>query len=201
MLILTSNGLTSKKLIEKVYSLLEGRKSAVIVTTASQYYKEKDYHIPGLTEELLNLGLTVDYCDIDDDQPEKLFDYDVIEFLGGNPFYLLKSMRKSGCHTIMKKLESEKIIIGVSSGSAVMQKNINLIDKCTPEMNDETKLNDLTGMSLTNIEILPHYTRYLSKFDRFEEIAAEYEMENDCKILRIDDGQGVFVGEAGYELI
>jgi dipeptidase E len=100
---------------------------------------------------------------------------------------LLKSIKKS--------------YIGVSAGPAVMQKNINLIDKYTPEMNDETKLNDLTGMSLTNIEILPHYTRYLSKFDRIEEIAAEYEIENDCKIPRIDDGQGVFLGEAAYELI
>lgn len=190
--------LTSKKLIEKIYSLLEGRKSAVIVTTASQYYKEKDYHIPRLTEELLNLSLTVDYCDIDDNPPEKLFAYDVIEFLGGNPFYLLKSMKKSRCHAIMKKLEREKIIIGVSAGSVVMQRNINLIDKYTHEMNIEIKLNDLTGMSLTDIELLPHYTQYLSKFDRFKEIAAEYEMENACKILKIDDGQGVFVGEVGY---
>ncbi len=75
------------------------------------------------------------------------------------------------------------------------------MDYHIPRLTEELLNLALTGMSLTNIEILPHYTRYLSKFDRFEEIAAEYEIENDCKILRIDDGQGVFVGEAGYELI
>ncbi|WP_228731242.1 Type 1 glutamine amidotransferase-like domain-containing protein [Clostridium zeae] len=35
---------------------------------------------------------------------------------GGNPFYLLNSMRKANCEDIMKKLVQEKIVVGISAG-------------------------------------------------------------------------------------
>lgn len=50
MLILTSNGLSSDKLLNRVKVLTESMKSAVIVTTASVGYKQNDKHIPRLTE-------------------------------------------------------------------------------------------------------------------------------------------------------
>jgi len=201
MLILTSNGLSSDNLIKRMTEYCATLSKAVIVTTASVGYKENDCHIPQLIEELKSLGLSIDYFDFDFQSPEFLLNYDVIEIIGGNPFYLLKSMRKANCEVIMKKLIQEKIVVGISAGSIVMQKNINLIAQYSPELNEGINLIDFSGLGFSSIELLPHYSRFITKFERFEERAKEYEIANNCKVIRIDDGQAVIVNSNDYLII
>jgi len=201
MLFLTSNGLSSNRLIERLKEECKALSNAVIITTASVGYKEKDRHIPRLTEELNLLGLTVDYFDFDVQVPELLLKYDVIVINGGNPFYLLNSMRNSNCQQVLEKLVLNKIVIGISAGSIVMQKNINLIAQYSPEMNDGIDLIDLKGFAFTDVEILPHYSRFLEKFERFEERAKAHEIKNNCQVIRINDGEGVLVSSEGFVLI
>lgn len=122
MLILTSNGLSTHEMREKLKPIFNGLTKAVIITTASVGYKEKDWHIERLTNELQSFGFSVDYFDFDTQNPELLLDYDVVEINGGNPFYLLMSMKNANCHSIMSELSKSKIIIGVSAGSIVLQK-------------------------------------------------------------------------------
>jgi len=201
MLILTSNGLSSNNIINRISEYCVSLSKAVIVTTASVGYKENDWHIPRLTEELKSLGLSVDYFDFDFQNPQLLLNYDVIEINGGNPFYLLKSMREAKCEVIMEKLIQEKIVIGVSAGSIVMQKNINLIAQYSPEMNHGVNLTDFSGFCYSSVELLPHYSKFEPKFERFEEIAKEYEIVNNCEVIRINDGQAVIVGSDDYLII
>lgn len=197
MIILSSNGLSSLPLIEEAKKYItDGMKTAAIITTASVGYKEKDWNIPRLAGELEALGLAVECFDIEYQPAELLFDFDVILIGGGNPFYLLKQMNQNNCRPVFERLIKDKIVIGVSAGSVVMQKSINLIAQYSPEMNQDINLTNLSGLGLVDIEILPHYTRCLSRFERFEERAKEYELKNKCNVLRIDDGQGVFVGES-----
>lgn len=193
VLILTSNGLSSELLMKSIKPLFANLSKAVIVTTASVEYKDNDWHIPRLKEELHTLGLSVNYFDFDCDAPQGLLQYDVIEIIGGNPFYLLKSMKKSNCGGVLNELSKSKILIGISAGSLVLQNNINLIAQYSPEMNQGVNLTDLTGFHLTDIEILPHYSKFLSRFDRFEERAKEYEEKEKRKIVRLNDGQGILI--------
>jgi len=197
MLLLTSNGLSSESMMKKIKPFFTGLSKAVIVTTASIGYKEKDRHIPRLKAELHSLGLAVDYFDFDFDDPSKLLQYDVVEIIGGNPFYLLKSMKMSNCEMILAELSKSKILIGVSAGSLVLQNNIELIAQYSPELNREINLSDLAGFHLTDIEILPHYSRFLSCFERFEERAREHEAREKHKIVRLNDGQGILIDEEG----
>lgn len=194
MIMLTSDGLSS----EKILDILKERKkyipfsTAVIITTASFPYKEKDYHIPRITAELESLGLTVDYFDFDTDKPEKLLDYDVVEINGGNPFYLLKAIKTAKAEEILKKISMEKILIGISAGALVLQRNIDFIASLTPEMNDEVGLTDLTGVDLISyFEIFPHYSRYLNRFEGLEDKIKEHEKANNCEVYRRDDGEAV----------
>ena len=83
MLILTSNGLSSDNLIKRAKQYCTTLNKAVIVTTASVEYKENNYHIPRLTEELNSLGLSVELFDFDFQNPELLLNYDVVEINGG----------------------------------------------------------------------------------------------------------------------
>lgn len=201
MLILTSNGLSSDNLIEKMQEYCKALSNAVIITTASAGYKEKDWHIPRLTNELKLLGLDVDYFDFDYQKPELLLNYDVIELNGGNPFYLLRAIKNSNCKPILQKLVNEKIVIGISAGSIVMQNSIELIARYSPEMNDGINILDLTGLGFSNIEVLPHYDRFINQIEEFEEQAREYEIANQCKVIRINDGQGVIVASNDYTIV
>lgn len=193
MLILTSNGLSSKALAEEAARRVCG-KSAALVTTASLGYKENDWHVPRLTEELCSLGLSVKCFDLDQEPPERLLSFDVVELMGGNPFYLLKRMKETNCAPVFRKLESEKIIIGVSAGSLVLQNSIELAAGFTPEMNRGVGLFDLSGLGLTDLEIFPHYHKFLPRFDRLEERIQEYESQKGCTVIRLDDGKGIFEG-------
>lgn len=72
--------------------------------------------------------------------------------------------------------------------------SIAVIDSFTPEMNDFVGLTDKTGLSLCDCEILPHYTKFLTRFDRFEERAREYERQHGVTLHRLNDGEALFFG-------
>ena len=54
-------------------------------------------------------------------------------------------------------------------------------------------LKDLSGIKLTDIEVLPLYERFRKRFDRFEEKCQIYEEEHSVKVIRLNDGEGVFI--------
>lgn len=64
--------------------------------------------------------------DIDKDNCEQLLDYDIIEFIGGDPFYLLNSMNKCGCKDVLKKInrlrDGEALFISESNAEFIASK-------------------------------------------------------------------------------
>ena len=70
-------------------------KTAALVVTADNEYKEKNYHVPRGIAELEALNLQVDIFDLDKQDVDLLLNYDVVEFIGGNPYYLLHSIRQN----------------------------------------------------------------------------------------------------------
>ena len=160
MIVLCSNGLSSKALMEKMKEHIAGLSTAIIDVTADNEYKEKNYHIPRCKEELAQLGLTANIIDIDVESTEHLLNYDVIEFIGGNPFYLIDSIRKTQAEGILRTLSKEKILIGWSAAAFVFGPSLSLVNEYTPEMNI-VGIKDLSGLQLTNAECC-HITADLS---------------------------------------
>lgn len=192
MLILCSNGLSSTKLQKHAQPHLAGCKKAALVVTADNVYKENNYHVPRCVKELEAHGLTVDIFDLDKDVPEKLLNYDVVEFIGGNPFYLLHSIRACHAEEILQTIAKEKVLIGWSAAAFVFGPTLELVNSYSPEMNFPG-LTDLSALALTDVEVLPHYNKFCSRFDRFEERCCEYERMQNSKVIRLNDGDGVFV--------
>jgi dipeptidase E len=192
MLVLCSNGLTSEPLLGMMRSKMGGCKTAALVVTADHEYKEKDFHVPRCVAALESLGLTVALFDLDRQAAAQLLDYDVVEFIGGNPYYLLNSIRKSNAAEVLKELSEKKILIGWSAAAFVFGPTLELVDRYTPEMNFQG-LTDLRGLSLTEVQVLPHYTRYLPRFEGFEEKCRLYEQEKQVQVIRLDDGEGVLI--------
>ena len=192
MLILCSNGLTSEKLLASVSERAIDCKMAVLVVTADNEYKEKNYHVQRCVEELKSLNLTVDMFDIDSQPVELLLNYDIVEFIGGNPFYLLHSIRKNNVLNTLRYLADNKILIGWSAAAFVFGPTLELVNIYSSEMNF-LGLTDLNGIALTDVEVLPHYDRFKRKFERFEERCHAYEEKRNVKVIRINDGDGIFV--------
>ncbi len=195
MIFLTSNGLTSPALKEKFISAIAstGKKCAVI-PTAMEKDKDRDIWLEETKAELSEFGLECDYFYFGTDENEKLQDYDIVYICGGNVFYLMQVIKQCSAEEILAKLAKDKIIVGVSAGSLIMQENLELIRELIPRMNKRVKLKDLTGLSLTNgIEHLPHYERYSEIIETFEKRVKTYERKAGHKVICLCDGQGIII--------
>ena len=194
MLILCSNGLSSDMLLEQLNSKITDCKTAALVVTADNEYKENNYHVPRCVAELQSLNLNVDIFDLDKQPADLLLNYDVVEFIGGNPYYLLNSIREQNATEVLKKIATNKILIGWSAATFVFSPTLELVNCYSSEMNF-LGLTDLSGLALTNVQVLPHYSKFLTRFDQFEEKCCAYEKEHDVNVIRIDDGDGIFIDE------
>ena len=199
MIVLTSNGLSSEKLMAEMKKHVTMGKAALVVT-ADNIYKEKNYHVERLTKELEQIGLNVECFDFDTHSSSELAQYDVVELIGGNPYYLLHSIRKNGYAQVLAEFAKNRIIIGCSAGALVLTPSLHLIDLYSPEMN-VVHLEDLTACGLTNIHLLPHYSKFLNRYECFEEKCVLYEQANGCDVIRLNDGEGVFIHEMDITIV
>ena len=192
MILLCSNGLSSEKLLSCLAEKTAECKSAALVVTADHVYKEKNYHVPRCIAELESLHLRVDTFDLDTQPPQQLLRYDVVEFIGGNPYYLLNAIRTSEAAAVLKDIAERRILIGWSAAAFVFSPTLELVDRYSAEMNF-LGMSNLSGLALTDVEVLPHYQKYLKRFEHFEETCAAYERECHTHVIRISDGEGVFI--------
>ena len=200
MLVLCSNGLTSDAIITSLRPYTDKLKTVALVVMADNEYKENNYHVPRSIEELNGLGLTTDILDIDTTACSVFEKYDVVEFIGGNPYYLLNSIREHHAEPILRKIADSKVLIGWSAAAFVFGPSLSLVNEYSPEMNI-VELEDLTALKLTDIEVLPHYDRFLGRFVYFEEICSKYETDHDVDVIRLNDGDAVLINELKTEVI
>ena len=194
MLVLCSNGLSSEKILAYIRDKIGFCQKAALVVTADNEYKENNYHVARCISELESLNLKVDIFDLDKQPAKVLLDYDVVEFIGGNPYYLLNSIRENNVTEVLKDIAINKVLIGWSAAAFVFGPTLELVNCYSPEMNF-LGLTDLRGLSLTDVQVLPHYSKFLSRFEKFEEKCCNYEKEKGVKVIRINDGEGVFIDE------
>lgn len=193
-LILTSDGLTSQK-IKDVYADLyqKGFKKVAIIVTADEHLKEKNRHAIEVKGAFEQIGYETCYIDIAVTHPKVLMDYDVIYFIGGNPFYLIQEVRRSGCEEVLRALLGQnKVISGASAGSMILGKNLYIPYEFTPTMgplSDE----ELRGLEFTEVCVCPHYKRFLKSEEAFEQRLTKLENQYTYEITRISDGEAIVI--------
>ncbi|MBI3631298.1 MAG: Type 1 glutamine amidotransferase-like domain-containing protein, partial [Candidatus Staskawiczbacteria bacterium] len=160
MLLLTSSGMSGTK--EEILSVLPKPADKIIVThiiTASKVLQDTSF-VDQDRELMKEAGFNVRDIDIEGKNKKQLMkifkDVDIIYVQGGNAFYLLKQMRKSGFDKIIKKLLRKGIVyMGVSAGSIVAGKTIE-----TASWENEKErfgLLNLKGLNLVKSNIFVHY--------------------------------------------
>lgn len=163
-LFLTSAGL--QKETRDYFLELLGRDLKIIkvvfIPTAADPEKDKGF-VDSAKDELKDIGLGFSEIDLKDENKSslerKLLGADVIYVNGGNAFYLLDWVRKSGFDRVVKNfLDRGGIYIGVSAGSVLAGTEID----CAGWNEDWDKnivgIKDTRGLGLVDFAISPHYT-------------------------------------------
>lgn len=117
---------------------------------------------------------------------------DIIYFTGGNAFFLIDQLRKTGTDTLLKQqLEKGKLFIGESAGAIVCAPELSYIEKMDPIPEDYSQ-SDYAGLGLINFYVLPHYLTAPFKKVTADIMQSFSNMElcaiNNAQALSVKDG-------------
>lgn len=162
--------------------------------------------VEGMVEEetstLENLGMTVDVLEVSsasyDSIVNSLTKNDIIFVGGGNTFFLLQELRRSGADQILiREVEKGKLYIGESAGSIISCPDIGY---CA-EMDSPEKAPDLidyAGLNLVDFYIVPHIGN-AEMGEAAEKAVEKYSFELELKA--ITDEQVILVEEGRVEIL
>lgn len=168
-------------------------KTVTFIPTASIPESYKAYVSAG-RKALEKLGLVIDELEISKATAEeissKLEQNDYIYISGGNTFYLLQELKRTGADKIIaEQINSGKLYIGESAGSIVLSPNIEY-NRIMDSVEKAPDLKDFSALSVVDFYPLPHYTNFPFK-KAVEKTIAKYEA--DLTLYPISNSQAILV--------
>ncbi|MCB0421663.1 MAG: Type 1 glutamine amidotransferase-like domain-containing protein [Bdellovibrionales bacterium] len=128
---------------------------------------------------------------IDQDFLKTILKSDAIYLAGGNTFYFLHHLKKSGMLKILREYAiNGGILVGLSAGAIMMTPNIEMaaFPPFDPDEN-EVHLKKLKALDLVGFEFFPHYVN--SK--RNQEAMMMYSLISPNPVFGCKDGTGIIV--------
>ncbi len=171
-------------LVRKVEPELAG-KTVTYIPTAG-IVEEIDGMIEDETNTLQSLGLKVDVLDVSSASYESIVSAltknDIIFVGGGNTFYLLQELRRSGADKIVvQEVDKGKLYIGESAGAVIACPDIGYCSGMdSPEKAPD--LTDYTGLGLVDFYIVPHIGNE-EMGEAAKKAVEEYNSRLDLKII------------------
>lgn len=150
------------RVADKLSALIPNPKGLQVafIPTAAEIY---DFHpwLDADRQKLVEMGFEVIDYDLKGKNEEQLYSdlksMDAVFVAGGNTFYLLYHVQKSGFDTVIHRLLDEgKIYIGSSAGSVLAGPTIEPV-KLFDDTNEAPKLSSFEGLGLVDFVILPHF--------------------------------------------
>lgn len=135
-------------------------KSVTFIPTAS-VPETITFYVKAARKAFEKMGITVDELDVStasrDEAMRKLRDNEFIYVSGGNVFYLLRELNRTGIgEMIVEQIREGKQYIGESAGSVILAPNIeyaNIID----DPSVATGLTDFAGLNTIDFYPVPHF--------------------------------------------
>ena len=185
-LLLTSSGITNKSIADALFEMVgkkpENIKLVFIPTASNMEEGDKEW----VTNDLLNLKkLNLNLIEIVDISvmDEKIWKpiiekADVLFFEGGNTYFLMEWLNKSGLAKMLPELLKNKVYVGVSAGSMVVSKDLALDISQKIYEEDLDKDYEMAGLNYVDFYFLPHLnSAYFTK-------AREDVIKNTVKKIR-----------------
>ena len=207
-LLLTSAGLSNKS-IKKAFLKLVGKpakkiKVAFIPTASNIEEGDKCWLIEDL-KTLQNMGFAqVDILDIAAVPKiiweSRLYKADVLFFGGGNTFYLMHWIKKSGLQEILTDLLKSRVWVGISAGSMVPGVGLINNEERFIAKNIVNEDEGLNGLSYIDFSLMPHY--YSPLFKNSDEIsAARIAKQFKEPMYAIDDNSAIVIDGNRFEVV
>ncbi|MAX67890.1 MAG: Type 1 glutamine amidotransferase-like domain-containing protein [Bacteriovoracaceae bacterium] len=119
------------------------------------------------------------------------FQADIIHLGGGNTFYFLKYLRKTGLLKELKAwVRNGGVLTGVSAGAIIMTKNIETAAFPSFDCDEnEDNVKNLAGLQLVDFEFFPHYKN--SK--RYDQELKNYSKMIQSPVYACPDGSGILL--------
>ena len=149
----------SELFFESIKEKINGQKVTFIPTASIN--EEVTFYVDDGKEALQRAGLTIEELDISKAENKELLETinrnEIIYVSGGNSFFLLKELKRTGADNIIRdQVNSGKLFIGESAGAIVLSPNIEYIK----DMDDYTTvegLNSYDSLNMVDFYPLPHY--------------------------------------------
>lgn len=178
-----------------------GGKTITFIPTAS-LPEEVKFYVDAGREALKKLGLLVDELEISTATKEeiagKIQGNDYIYVSGGNTFFLLQELKRTGADKIItEQIRSGKPYVGESAGSIVLSRNIEYVK----DMDDFTvapTLDSFSSLGLVDFYPLPHYTNFPFK-EVVENIISNY--AGKIELCPISNTQAIIVNTSEFEVL
>ncbi|EBF5850419.1 peptidase [Listeria monocytogenes] len=174
-LFLTSSFKDVVPLFTEFESNLQG-KTVTFIPTASTV-EEVVFYVEAGKKALEDLGLIVEELDVAAENLEEitmtLKKNDFIYVTGGNTFFLLQELKRSGADKlILEEIAKGKLYIGESAGAVITSPNISYIQSMD-SVKKATNLTNYDALNLVDFSILPHYNNAPFK-EVTQKIVADY---------------------------
>ena len=172
--------------------------SVLFIPTAGNVY-EKTPWIDDDLNKLKVLGFRLKVLDIEHKTEQEIrdaiHDIDLVFVAGGNTFYLLEQMRKSGFDKLLCENIDNIVYIGSSAGSVICGPDLKPVEIFDDRA--KSNLKDTRGLNFIDCVVLPHFGK--EKYGPYhKKVIKEY--GDQFKIIPITDGQYIEVNNNGYEL-
>lgn len=125
---------------------------------------------------------------------------DVIFVLGGNTYYLLDEVRKSGLADELPKLLDSRIFVGDSAGSILATPSIDVAEIDDGDENI-VGIKDTSGLGLVDFEVSPHTPEDVSlkaNEDYAKTIRNKLIAYDNNMAVKVDGGKVEMVGDGKY---
>jgi len=195
---LTSTGISNEHIRQEFIHVIGiNRDIPVAIITTASYEKSENKYAQIALKQFRELGfVNVDFVDFEENPNCSLQKYGVIYVCGGNTFYLLYHLKKSGADKMLFNLlnNTDVIYIGVSAGSIILGPTIEIASVVDPDPN-EVGLIDMKGLGVVTFEVHPHYE------SEHEKDILEYEKRNSRKVIRLSNSQAFVVSSLGEKMV
>lgn len=175
---------------------------AAFIPTAGDPYGDKGFVYVD-RDALTNMGMSVIDVDLKTirgkELEEVLSNVDVILVAGGNTFYLLDQVKKSGFDVIVKKLIDKGVVyVGSSAGSILCCPTIEGA-KRFDSPTDAPDLTDYSGLNLVDFIMIPHAHKERYK-ERIQQTTEELQ-SNGYSIKTLTDDQAISIDGDNVTLV